>query len=267
MDLVNNGTIPSTSRVARLRGGEPLQPEHSVNFTAGVVIDAEAFSLTADYFRVRLSDRLALTQLFALDPSEVEGPVAEGVTSVANLQNFRFFTNHFETLTQGLDLVATWAPPRLGGRTTFGLLFNRTATTVARFDPAVLDAARIRQLQEALPGTRWNATVRQALGGWSLLGRASYYGEWFDARDLYLYHGDAVVDLEASYPVGASTTLTIGAATCSATTPRRTPSPASRATASAPTPRSATTARSTNCGSTTRGLRAAEKRTGSRRPS
>ena len=132
------------------------------------------------------------------------------MTSAANLQNFRFFTNHFETVTQGLDLVASWAPARLGGRTTFGLLFNRTATAVARFDPAVLDETRIRQLQEAVPGTRWNATVRQTLGGWSLLGRVSWYDEWFDARDLYLYHGDAVVDLEASYPVGASTTLTIG---------------------------------------------------------
>ena len=210
MDLVNNGTIPSTSRVASLRGGEPLQPERSVNFTAGAVVDAEAFSLTADYFRIKLSDRLALTQLFALNPDEVGALVAEGVTSAANLQNFRFFTNHFETVTQGLDLVANWAPPRLGGRTTFGLLFNRTATAVARFDPAVLDDTRIRQLQEAVPGTRWTATVRQALGRWRLLGRVSYYDEWFDARDLYLYHGDAVVDLEASYPVSASTTLTVG---------------------------------------------------------
>ncbi len=210
MDLVNNGTIPSTSRVARLRGGEPLEPERSVNFTAGVVIDAGPFSLTADYFRIRLADRLALTQLFALSPGEVDGLLAEGVTSAGNLQNFRFFTNHFETVTQGLDLVATYAPPRLGGRTTFGLLFNRTATAVTRFDPSVLDETRIRQLQEAIPGTRWNATVRQALGGWSLLARLGYYDEWFDARDLYVYHGDAVVDLEAAYPIGDSTTLTIG---------------------------------------------------------
>ena len=210
MDLVNNGTIPSTSRVARLRGGEPLEPERSVNFTAGAVIDAGPFSLTADYFRIRLADRLALTQLFALSPGEVDGLLAEGVTSAGNLQNFRFFTNHFETVTQGLDLVATYAPPRLGGRTTFGLLFNRTATAVTRFDPSVLDETRIRQLQEAIPGTRWNATVRQALAGWSLLARLGYYDEWFDARDLYVYHGDAVVDLEAAYPIGDSTTLTIG---------------------------------------------------------
>ena len=210
MDLVNNGTIPSTSRVARLRGGEPLEPERSVNFTAGAVIDAGPFSLTADYFRIRLADRLALTQLFALSPGEVDGLLAEGVTSAGNLQSFRFFTNHFETVTQGLDLVATYAPPRLGGRTTFGLLFNRTATAVTRFDPSVLDETRIRQLQEAIPGTRWNATVRQALAGWSLLARLGYYDEWFDARDLYVYHGDAVVDLEAAYPIGDSTTLTIG---------------------------------------------------------
>ena len=210
MDLVNNGTIPSTSRVAMLRGGEPLEPERSVSHAVGAVIDAGPFRLTADYFRIRLSDRLALTRLFALSPAEVDGLLAEGVTSAGNLQNFRFFTNDFETRTQGLDLVATYAPPRFDGRTTFGFLFNYTGTTVTRFDPGVLDATRIRELQEAIPGTRWNATVRQALGRWSLLGRLSHYGEWFDSRDLYVYHGDAVVDLEAAYPVSGSTTLTIG---------------------------------------------------------
>ena len=210
MDLVNNGTIPSTSRVAALRGGEPLQPERSVAYTLGGVVDAGPFSLTADYFRIRLADRLALTQLFALAAPEVEGLLAEGVTSARNLQNFRFFTNHFETRTQGLDLVATWTPPRLGGRTTLGLLFNHTATTVTRFDTAVLDALRVRELQEAIPGTRWNASVRHEVGRWRLLGRFSYYGEWFDSRDLYVYHGDSVLDLEAAYPVSDSTTFTVG---------------------------------------------------------
>ena len=209
-DLVNNGTIPSTSRVAQLRGGQPLDPERSVHAAVGAVVDAGPFSVTADYFRIRLADRLALTQLFALTPDEVGGLLAAGVTSARNLQNFRFFTNDFETRTQGLDLVATYAPPRLGGRTTFSFLFNHTATTVTRFGPAVLDAVRIRELQEAIPGTRWNARVRQTLGRWRLLGRLSYYAAWFDSRDSHVYDGDSVVDLEAAYPVSASTTLTIG---------------------------------------------------------
>ena len=210
MDLVNNGTIPSTSAVARLRGGVPLEPERSVSHAAGAVIDAGPFSLTADYFRIRLSDRLALTQLFALSPTEVDGLLAEGVTSARNLQNFRFFTNHFETLTQGVDVVANYTPTALGGRTALGFLFNRTSTTVTRFDPQVLDDVRVRELQEAVPGMRWSGTVRQRAGRWRLLGRVSYYDEWYDSRDLHVYHGDSVLDLEAEYSVSPSLTLVFG---------------------------------------------------------
>ena len=228
MDLVNNGTIPSTSRVAELRGGEPLAPERSVNATLGAVVDTGPFSFTADYFRIRLSDRLALTQLFALTPAEVDLLLAEGVTSARNLQNFRFFTNHFETRTQGIDVVTAWTPPRLGGRTTFGFLFNHTRTDVTHYHPAVLDALRIRELQEAVPGTRWNATVRQALGRWNLLGRVSWYDEWFDSRDSHVYRGDAVVDLEAAYPIGASTTLAVGSQNVFGNDPEENPLGAAR---------------------------------------
>ena len=38
----------------------------------------------------------------------------------------------------------------------------------------------------------------------------SYYAAWFDSRDLHVYGGDAVVDLEATYPLGESVTLTVG---------------------------------------------------------
>ncbi len=228
MALVNNGTIPSTSRVAALRGGEPLAPERSINATLGAVVDTGPFSLTADYFRIRLSDRLALTQLFVLTPVEVDLLLAEGVTSARNLQNFRFFTNHFETRTQGLDVVTAWAPPRLGGRTTFGFLFNHTRTDVTRHHPAVLDALRIRELEEALPGTRWNASVRQALGRWRLLGRLSWYGEWFDSRDSHVYRGDAVVDVEAAYPLGASATLAVGGQNVLGNDPEENPHGAAR---------------------------------------
>ena len=81
MDLVNNGTIPSTSRVAQLRGGTPLEPERSINYGLGMVIDTGPFKFTTDYFRIDLSDRLALTQLFTLDPEGVDSLIAEGITS------------------------------------------------------------------------------------------------------------------------------------------------------------------------------------------
>ena len=60
-DLAN---VPSTSEAARVRGGVPLEPETSVNTTAGVVVDNGPFTLTADYFRVDVADRLSLSQFF-----------------------------------------------------------------------------------------------------------------------------------------------------------------------------------------------------------
>ena len=210
-DLVNDGTIPSTSRAAQLRGGRLLEPERSINTSLGAVADRGPVRLTVDYFRIGLSNRLALTQLFALGPEEVETLIAEGVTSARNLQNFRFFTNDFETRTQGIDLVATVTPASLGGATTFGFLFNHTDTEVTEFNRGVLDAVRIRQLQEAIPGTRWNVSAQHDLGRWRLLGRLNYYGDWYDSRDVRVYNGDAVFDLQASRAIGESVTLTFGA--------------------------------------------------------
>ncbi len=210
-DLVNDGTIPSTSRAAQLRGGRLLEPERSINTSLGAVADRGPVKLTVDYFRIDLSNRLALTQLFALGPEEVETLISEGVTSARNLQNFRFFTNDFETRTHGVDLVATITPAALGGATTFGFLFNHTDTEVTEFNPGVLDAVRLRQLQEAIPGTRWNVSAQHDLGRWRLLGRLNYYDDWYDSRDVRVYKGDYIFDLQASRSIGESVTLTLGA--------------------------------------------------------
>ncbi len=209
--LVNNGTIPSTSQVAALRGGRPLDPEKSMNYTAGLALDGATFNLTADYYRIDVSDRLALTQVFALVPEEVDALVAEGISSAGNLANFRFFTNDFSTRTQGVDLVATHVPAALRGRATFGFVFNRAIASVVSWNADVLDDTRIRQLEQGLPRTRWNVSGRYIPGRFQLLGRLSYYGGWFDARDNRHYGGEALIDMEVAYDFGEALTLTLGA--------------------------------------------------------
>lgn len=211
MELVNNGTIPSSSRVAELRGGEPLEAEESTNFAFGAVIQNGAFTLTADYFQINLDDRLTVTQNFSLTPDEVDALIAEGITSAGNLQNFRFFTNDFDTETSGVDIVATYQPPSLGGNTDLSLLFNVTETEVTKFNPETLDATRIRELQEGLPEVRATFAVNhQFNNGFRLLGRASYYDEWFDSEDVAVYGGETLVDLEAAYDFNTNTTLVLG---------------------------------------------------------
>ena len=211
MELVNNGTIPSSSRVAELRGGEPLVAEESVNYALGGVWQNGPFTLTVDLFRIELSDRLSVTQLFELTPQEVEDLIAEGVTSAANLQNFRFFTNDFDTETEGIDIVATYAPPSRNGDTVFSLIFNHTETEVTEFNPDTLDATRIRELQEALPETRWNFTANHKVGrDLRLLGRISYFDDWFDSEDGQVYDGEFTFDAEISYDFTEKITAVLG---------------------------------------------------------
>ena len=208
-DLVNNGTIPSTSRVAALRGGEALDAEKSRNLALGAVVGAGSLRLTADYYHIVVSDRLALTQSFQLTEAQKAQLVAEGISSATNLQNFRFFTNDFNTRTQGIDIVATYAPASLEG-TELSFAFNHTGTRVAAYDPDVVNDTRIRQLEEGLPRYRWLVTGKHTLGDLRLLGRLSSYDGWFDSRDDLYYNGDYLLDLEASYSLRETATVTVG---------------------------------------------------------
>ena len=98
-ELENNGTIPATSAVAALRGGQALDPEESTNFTAGVIWQAGDFSVTVDYFDIDLEDRLGVSQNFVLTDEERQALIDDGVAGANSLQTFRFFTNGIETNT------------------------------------------------------------------------------------------------------------------------------------------------------------------------
>ena len=211
MELVNNGTIPSTSRVAALRGGKQLEAEKSSNVALGAVFERGGLTLTADFYRIDLEDRLGVTQLFALRPAEVEQLLAEGIVSAANLANFRFFANDFKTSTHGVDLIAGWRPEAFVGRTRLALAFNLTETEVSAWNPDLLDNRRIREIEEALPDVRWNLSIEHVVGRFDLLARLGYFDKWYDARDNWTYDGFALVDVEAAMRLSASTRLTVGA--------------------------------------------------------
>ena len=209
-DLVNRGTIPSTSRVAELRGGRQLDPESSVSFATGIVYQRDAWRLTADYFRISISDRFAQTSTFELTDAEVDQLVSEGITSAANLAEFRFFTNDFETLTQGIDVVANYSP---SDATNVSLLFNRTATKVTDRNPELVDDARVDQLERALPRYRGVVSLLQDLGPVNGLLRGTYYDGFYDAElsdPEQRYGSTFIIDAEVSLPLMENASLAIG---------------------------------------------------------
>ena len=209
-DLVNNGTVPSTSGPALLRGGRPLEPEESTNFTAGAFFTIGAVDVTVDYFQIDVDDRISLTQDFALTPAEVDQLIAEGITSAGNLANFRFFANDFDTETKGFDVVATLPVEWAAGDTVFGLAFNNTDTKVANPGQNI-GATRIREYEEGLPETRWNLSANHNTGDWRFLVRASYYDDWYDSEDGNTYSGETLVDLEAGYAFSEALSVVLGA--------------------------------------------------------
>ena len=221
--LTNNGVVPSTSAVAVARGGGQLQPEKSRNYSAGAVFEQGAFSFTADFFRIDIDDRVALSQEIALAEPEILTLLAEGIPEARNFPVFRFFLNDFSTTTQGIDLIASVA----AGRTTFNAIYNYTDTTLKNIESAVIDEFRINTLERGLPNTRWNFSVNHSADRWSLLGRLSYFGAFWDSEDgrnagglpggpmapwLYpAYSGKALLDLELGIPLDGGVSLALGA--------------------------------------------------------
>ena len=217
LQLVDSANVPSTFLAAELKGGKPLEPETSVNTTGGLVIDTGPFTLTADYFRVDLSNRLALSQTFTLTEEERALLISEGIASAGTLAFFRFFINDFSSRNQGIDLVSTYNPPGLGGNTVFSFAMNYTHTELTE-ESKLLTAGDVLGLERGVPRIRWNAAVNQKVGRVGLLGRLNYYGSWvdhFDARfvrgaDSPLLEGRYIVDLEASIRLGEGVTLAFG---------------------------------------------------------
>ncbi len=222
-DLVNNGVIPSISPVAALRGGVPLEPERSLNYTAGVVFDTGPFNFSADYFRIEVSDRIGITSNFSLRDEEIAGLLAQGVDSARDLKNFRFFTNAFDTASQGIDVVSTYTPIALRGNTVFSAVFSFTDTEVTENGKGLLSDRRLAEYAYALPRVRWNVGVNQRLGRVQLLGRVNYYGGWYDWDSGFgqvfipsagigqgFFDGRPIVDVEGSIDLYDGTTLAIG---------------------------------------------------------
>ena len=223
-DLVNNGTIPSISPVATLRGGLPLRPESSVNYTAGVVLETGPFNFTADYFRIDVSDRIGITSDFTLENAEIEALLVQGVDAARDLRRFRFFTNAFATSTQGIDLVSTLTPAALRGDTVIRAALNYTDTEVTDNRHGLLNDRRLAEFAYALPRTRWNIGLTQRMGRVSLLGRVNYFGGWYDYDSGFarvfdptggiengFFAGRPVVDVELTVDAGRGATVAVGA--------------------------------------------------------
>jgi iron complex outermembrane receptor protein len=214
--LVNNGTIPATNPVALANGSKPLEAEDSTNLTLGAYLTIGAFDVTVDFFDIDVEDRLNLSSEVTLTPAQIAQLIADGVPGAGDLTQFRFFTNDFDTNTRGFDIIVSTETEWLGGLTNWNLAYNNTRTEVTGFNAATIGAARIRQIEETTPDTRWNLSGNHMIDSWRFLARVSYYDEWFDSFENDVFGSNAVfdaemlLDLEVAYDINENASILVG---------------------------------------------------------
>jgi len=224
--LADEATLPPTHPAARLVGGQPLTPEESVNFSAGTVLQWGSVDITIDYFRIELEDRIARSSEKILTPENVATLLAQGVADASSFTSVRFYTNDFDTTTQGLDIVANWSTEAFGGTSTVRLAANWTDTTVDSRDPAVINDKRVVQIEENTPAKRFSLSWNHVQGPIEFLVRARWYDEFVefstdDATARLDADARTLVDVELAYALSDAVRVMVGAENVLDETPTR----------------------------------------------
>lgn len=210
------GIISPNNPVAQFFGATPLRPETSFNVAGGIVIKpTNRITFTLDYFNIKVEDRIAVSGNFNLTPEQRAQLAALGIPGGDSFQQVSFFTNSFDSRSQGVDAVLTMGFDLGGGKATVGLNGNYTKTDVIRASPVITaDRERLLELEGFVPKWKGNASFAYEGARFGFVARANYYGKWTDygATPAADQTGGAelLVDLELSYKVTDMLKLAVG---------------------------------------------------------
>ena len=207
------GTIGSTHPVAVALGGRELEPEESVNFTAGAILELDnGLTVTADFFSIDVADRIALSGLTTVTDEIKAALVEQGIPEAADFTSVRFFTNDFDTSTRGIDIVVTQSFELGDGLLDVLFSFNNTQTSVEDFreGSTITGGDTIENLERGAPETRYGVTARYALERIDLTARYNFYGSWYDDHSAAEFDGYGYVDLLGTLLVSDSISVSAG---------------------------------------------------------
>ena len=223
---VATGLFPASSPVAQALGASPLEPEQSTNYTLGLTSSWDDFSLTVDFYQIDLEDRVnsISTQNVSADPTagaaydNYLALVDAGVAGAESIGGVFYFTNAFDTKTQGVDVVGTYSTSFITGSSTAftaSLNYNKT-----EFDGDVSDLFNAEDqfdFENGTPEWRGALTALHSFGPFSVMGRANYYGSYENsdsggaAGNIQEFDPVVMFDLEGSWQATDAVTLALGA--------------------------------------------------------
>ena len=226
---VATGLFPAGGDVAQALGAEELEAEKSTNFTFGLTADYGDLTLTIDYYNISLEDRVNSVSTRDVSTTVVTDPNASGydayqnylalagagVVGAESIGGVFFFQNAFDTVTEGVDVVATYKMESDYGATmiTGSLNYN---TNEFDSDPSeYLNEEDQFDFENGTPEMRGVFSVTHSYDVWSVVGRLNYYGEYENASDSTLtsiqsFSSEFMFDIEGSYHINENLTLSVG---------------------------------------------------------
>ncbi|MFZ5609683.1 MAG: TonB-dependent receptor domain-containing protein [Pseudomonadota bacterium] len=223
------GTFRNDSAVARALGIPKLREERSLNLSAGFVATPAAnLSLTVDFYRIVIDDRIVITGSFSNADPRLKA-LLEGTGASAA----QFFTNAVDTRTRGLDITASY-DIALGGGGEIKLLAaaNWTDTDItgdvarpdllAGFEETVFTAQDRSIIEAWQPASRVNISANYTRGPFDLVLRLSRYGAYKvcegrcdrpapPEQNIQKFGAKLLTDVQMSYHFGGGFSLTLGA--------------------------------------------------------
>lgn len=240
--LSDRATLPPTHPISVKKGAKPLGPEESTNFSLGFVFNMDDLNITMDYFKIDVEGRLSQVSPQVLTAQDKTELVAAGYLEANSLTSVTYFTNDFDTETQGIDLIASYPFELIaGGMSRVQLALNWTDTEVTKYSDNI-SKYKIEMLEDNLPALRYTLTLMHTQGDLHFTARANYYSDYYEdhlddnSEDARLYPGNEVtVDVEASYDINDNFNIAFGASNLFDNYPDKNPLDSAYAGAAYPT--------------------------------
>ena len=197
------GVFPPTHAAAGLFGAQPLDPERSRSLTLGLAAQPlPGVTLTLDYYRIRLDDRIVMSSQFLVDAAAAARLIELGVPGANDIARVRFFTNDVMTETSGIDLVVAGRLDWSLGATALQAAFNFNRTEVVDLGRFV-DAEARHDIEKGSPGTRGVISLSHGWRFLDLMLRARYFGTYRNAsnaglEDIQKFGREVLFDLETT---------------------------------------------------------------------
>jgi iron complex outermembrane receptor protein len=225
LNLLQIKTLPVGSPAALALGAQPLTPEKSTNFSAGLVLTPlPRLSVTVDGYQIKVEDRIAIT-------STLTGNAVSAIL-VANGQSpdisAQYYTNAIDTRTRGVDVVATYRHP-VGTIANLawnlGYNYNKTIITGVKANPPQLaalgadyvlfDRLSRSNLTVNLPRTKLFIGNVATIDAFTLSTRVVRYGSFKSFGNAVIndrtFGAKWITDLELSWRTTDSLTVAVGA--------------------------------------------------------